>query len=134
MSLRRFGRRVGDIFFAVGVRATRVLGWLARWAALPIVGVAAVAVALGRDLWLAAVIGESLFAVVLVYATLLQLALERSDAARRRSESARRDLEAEYTARLTDLQQAREHAAGLRAEKANLALRVAILEAQARDS
>lgn len=81
---RWLGRRLGDFFFAVGMLTWRFLGWLWRWVALPAFGLVAVSVALARDPWLGAVVASTLFAVVLVYATLLQLALERMTAAWRR--------------------------------------------------
>lgn len=89
--LRGLGRRVGDIFFAVGTLAWRCLGWVWKWLALPASSLLAVGVGLSRDPWLGAAIASSLFVAVLVYAMLLQREIERLTAAGRRHDEQARD-------------------------------------------
>lgn len=130
MRARAFVRRVGDFFFAVGAVAWPVIRAL-RWVALPAACLGVVGAAMAHGPWTGATVASAFLLIVVVYAMLLQLALEREQAACRWHEGQRRDLEASYSRRLHDLAQAKEQAEALRAQKAGLALQLSILEAQA---
>ncbi|MDC0719942.1 hypothetical protein POL25_23790 [Nannocystis sp. bb15-2] len=116
-----------------------MLGWLwrwvvlpARWVALPAACLLAVGLAMTRGPLIGAAVASAFFLIVLVYAMLVQMAHEGARAASRWHEGRRRELEASYSQRLAELQEAKDEIAALRAQRARFALQVAICEEQAR--
>jgi hypothetical protein len=112
---------LGDVFFTVGVSASRVGRWIWRWAARPVLCIGAVGVILSHDLWWGAMCAAVLFGANLVYVTLVEMMFELTRADCRQIEFER----CEVAGRL---QTAIDQNNALRAHRARLALRVSILE------